>query len=75
MTKFYLSFHPMTKIQNEHHLLNFYLSASCKSLNNSQLYRFLLLDPDECSGEQEVEQVEPLLLENGENNAGLAGEQ
>ena len=28
------------KIQNNHHLLKFCLSESCKNLNNSQLYRF-----------------------------------
>ena len=48
--------HLLTKIQNDHHMLKFiiffgrmtnarhmlkfYLSESCKSLNNSQLYRF-----------------------------------
>ena len=30
------SFH---KFQNDHHLLKFYLSVSCKSLNNSQMVR------------------------------------
>jgi hypothetical protein len=32
--------HLLTKIQNDHHLLKFYLSESCKSRNNSQMYRF-----------------------------------
>ena len=27
-------------IQNDRHMLKFYLSESCKSLDNSQLYRF-----------------------------------
>jgi hypothetical protein len=32
--------HLLPKIQNDHHMLKFYLTESCKSLNNSQLYRF-----------------------------------
>jgi hypothetical protein len=31
--------HLLMKIQNDHHFLKFDLSGSCKSLNNSQLYR------------------------------------
>ena len=31
-----------TENQNDRHLLNFYLSESCKRLNNSQLHRFYL---------------------------------
>jgi hypothetical protein len=40
MTNINLPLYPLTKIQNDRHLLNFYLSESCKSLKNSQLYRF-----------------------------------
>ena len=36
----FIPLHLLTKIQNDHHLLKFYLSGSCKSLNNSKLYRF-----------------------------------
>ena len=40
ITSIALSIHPLTKTQNDRHLLNFYLSESRKSLNNSQLYKF-----------------------------------
>jgi hypothetical protein len=32
--------HLWKKIQNDHYFLKFYFSGSCKSLNNSHLYRF-----------------------------------
>ena len=44
MTNITLSLYPLTKIPNDHHLLNFYLSESCKNPNNSQLYCILLSD-------------------------------
>ena len=37
ITSIALSIHPLTKTQNDRHLLKFYLSESRKSLNNSQL--------------------------------------
>ena len=39
LTFIIIKIHFLAKIQNDHHLLKFDLSESCKSVNNSQLYR------------------------------------
>ena len=40
LTFIIIEIHFLANNQNDHHLLNFYLSESCKSLNSSKLYRF-----------------------------------
>ena len=39
LTNINRSLHSLTKIQNDHDLLDFYISENCKILNDSQLHR------------------------------------